>query len=304
MMTGDPDHRTALPYRSAQAFGAALTDRLKTLAAHSRYTVSQLRRQFAYDRLLARVFTSHDADWVLKGGVAMLARLSVARHSADIDLVTHRDSPTAALPALREAAARDLGDFFTFRLDPPRSLVQQIQGIRVPTEARLGPRLFERFAVDLVTGAVITGDPETAPPLLAVDVPGLVRPAYRVYPLADTLADKVAAIIEDHHGRPSTRFRDLVDIVLIAHDQPVDSAALTRALASERFRRGLRPRSGLEIPDAALWHGGYVRAAGGIPELVERDLDQALVLAKTFLDPILTGERTRGTWNPATLAWE
>lgn len=42
------------PYASAQAFGAALTNRLGVLAGNASPSVSQLRRQFAYDRLLAR----------------------------------------------------------------------------------------------------------------------------------------------------------------------------------------------------------------------------------------------------------
>ena len=45
-------------------------------------------------------------------------------------------------------------------------------GLRIPTEARLGPRLFERFGVDLVTGVAITGRPEEAEPLLPLAIPG------------------------------------------------------------------------------------------------------------------------------------
>lgn len=63
------------PYRSAQALGSALADRLKAQANQSRYSVSQLRRQFAYDRLLTRVFSDPDQQWILKGGVAMLAQM-------------------------------------------------------------------------------------------------------------------------------------------------------------------------------------------------------------------------------------
>lgn len=75
------------PYRSPAALRAALTDRLKKLADSSPFTVTELHRQFAYDRLLARLFSAPDADrWVLKGAAALLARLDVARHSKDVDL--------------------------------------------------------------------------------------------------------------------------------------------------------------------------------------------------------------------------
>jgi hypothetical protein len=66
----------------------------------------------------------------------------------------------------------------------------------VATEVRLGPRLFERFGVDLVTGVAITGKPERAEPLLPLTIPGLVRPPYLLYPLVDSVADKVMGIVE------------------------------------------------------------------------------------------------------------
>jgi hypothetical protein len=45
------------------------------------------KRQFAYDRALARLFTASDAhNWVLKGAGALLARLEQARYSRDIDV--------------------------------------------------------------------------------------------------------------------------------------------------------------------------------------------------------------------------
>src|SRR5262249_14962434 len=162
------------------------------------------RRQVAYDRLLARLFTFGPQEWILKGGVSMIARLASARHTADVDLVANVDSVDAALDALRAMTAKGLGDFFTFRFESPRALVQGVPGLRIPTEARLGPRTFERFGVDLVTGVVITGRPEEVEPLLPLTIPGLVRPRYRLYPLVDTIADKVMAIVETHQGRPST----------------------------------------------------------------------------------------------------
>ena len=50
------------PYGSPAALRAALTDRLKKLADSSPFTVTELHRQFAYDRLLARVFSTPDAE--------------------------------------------------------------------------------------------------------------------------------------------------------------------------------------------------------------------------------------------------
>ena len=293
----------AFPYLSAQAFGAALTDRFKRLAADSGQTASQLRRQFAYDRLLARLFATDSPEWILKGGVSMIARLGAARHTADVDLVAKADSVDVAVEGLRLAAGRDLGDFFTFRFDGARALLQGLPGLRIPTEAWLGPRLFERFGVDLVTGVVITGRPEEAEPLLPLTIPGLARPRYRLYPLVDSVADKVMAIEEPHQGRPSTRFRDLVDLVLIAHTQQIQADGLATALASERLRRDLPGSRELAVPDETLWRAGYRTVAADVPRIAEKTLDEALPLAKRFIDPVLTGGVKGGAWDPVTLAW-
>lgn len=291
------------PYATAQAFGAALTDRLGRLASTSGRSVSQLRRQFAYDRLLARLFVDDPQGWIVKGGVSLVVRLGSARYTADIDLVGPAGSPDSALEALRRAVARDLGDFFTFRLSEPRTLVQGVAGLRVSTEALLGPRTFEHFAIDLVTGVEITGSPEEADAALSPPIPGLVRPRYRLYPLVDSIADKVAALAETHQGRPSTRFRDLADLTLIAHARAVSADEMARALASERLRRDLPRATTLVVPDSAVWRAGYRSIARDLPNLAERTYDEALALARRFIDPVLDGSAAGLAWDPRALAW-
>jgi hypothetical protein len=197
----------------------------------------------------------------------------------------------------------DLGDFFAFRFESPRALVQGVPGLRIPTEARLGPRLFERFGVDLVTGVVITGRPEKVKPLLPLTIPGLVRPRYWLYPLVDSIADKVMAIVETHHGRPSTRFRDLVDLVLVAHSQQVQADELAAAFASERLRRGLPELDELAVPDEKMWRNGYHAVARDVSSVAEKTLADALPLAKSFVDPVLAGTVGGSAWDPVALVW-
>jgi hypothetical protein len=58
------------------------------------------------------------------------------------------------------------------------------------------------------------------------------------------------------------------------------------------------------VPDRALWEGGYAKAASRAPDLDGfRTLEPAVTLAKAFLDPVLTAERTTGTWDPAAARW-
>lgn len=295
---------TSFPYSTPRAFEAALTARFKAITGGSAFTLPQLRRQFAYDRLLARCFSGEQADqWVLKGGVSMLARLRIARHSADVDLATPIHPP-GGFAALAAIVARDIGDFFSFDLAEPTHLVQGAEGIRVPVVANLGPRMYERFHIDLVAAATMTGEVESAPAIADPGIPGLVRPDYRIYPLADSVADKVCAILERHRGLPSTRFRDLVDLVLIARNRDLDARSLHVALGTERRRRALVEGAKFEIPDRAAWEPGYGKVVSRVQGLDGfRTLDQALSIVEPFVNPILTGARTTGHWDSRLGAW-
>ncbi len=64
---------SAVGYQTPAAFRRALTDRLRGLASKSRWTLPQLQRQIAYDRLLERLYVVNEA-WVVKGATALIAR--------------------------------------------------------------------------------------------------------------------------------------------------------------------------------------------------------------------------------------
>jgi Nucleotidyl transferase AbiEii toxin, Type IV TA system len=297
------------PYATPQALERALTDLLRADARRRPgVQVDSLRRQFAYDRLLTRVFTSPDANrWVLKGATAMLARLSGdARHTRDIDLYRQGDDLAAAEAALRVAAATDVGDFFRFTLNPGQRVTQSRQTLRVPAVAYLGLREFSRFHIDLVTSLVMTGEPDEVLPLVPVLIAGVASTTYRAHPVADHIADKVCAMIETHDrsdGQPqaSTRYRDLADLATFARTAVVEAHLLIRALRGEASRRALTLPDKLTAPDAA-WGPGYARVARENPRLADRDLPQALATAAAFIDPILDGTAA-GTWDPTARVW-
>jgi len=128
-----------------------------------------------------------------------------------------------------------------------------------------------------------------------------------VYPLVDHIADKVCALVElhpraDRAAQASTRYRDLVDLVVIAHTQSPDGARLRRALTAEATRRGISLPHALSAPGAPGWAAGYARVARDVPGLAERTLDSAMVTAHRFLDPVLDGTVT-GAWQPDRLHW-
>jgi hypothetical protein len=98
-------------YDNPQALRQALADRLRPLSETSGMELSALLRQFAYDRLLCRVFSTDPERWVL-----------------------------------------------------------------------------------------MTGAAEELPPLIPIELPGVRHVTYRVYPIADHIADKVCAMFERHRG--------------------------------------------------------------------------------------------------------
>jgi hypothetical protein len=293
----------AAGYATPGAFRRALTDRLKALSAKSRWELPQLQRQIAYDRLLARLYLV-DRGWIVKGATALLARDLGVRGTIDIDL--YRDaSVDVALRELREAAASDLGDWFTFEIGPAQAVRDGADGSRVPIEALIGPTVWASFHVDLVGTAVrMTGDPDDVPALARVGMPDVEQPGYRAYPLVDHVADKVVAMF-DRYGKtaaPSTRYKDLIDLVAIATGASVEAAAQISALRSEAARRAVKLPRRFDLPDRKAWERGYAAEARRSLLDMALNLDDALAIVGPFLDPPLGGDAI-GRWDPEAMAW-
>jgi nucleotidyltransferase AbiEii toxin of type IV toxin-antitoxin system len=296
-------------YETPSAFRNALKDRFGQIAyADRRYSLDELQRQFGYDRVLARLFSSDDAErWVLKGAGALLARLATARHSKDVDVFFNATDADVhdAVDALQAALRIDLGDHFGFDITRIASLQEEAAGARVHVSARLGPTPFATFHIDVVVATAMTGTPDVVPPLTPLDVEGLIRPHYRVFPVPDHLADKLCATIGSYpqSGQPasSTRVKDLVDIAIIAITQTVGSKALRTAIITNATLRRLELPKRFAVPDPVGWAARYPRVAADAPGDVP-DYDTAVILANRIFDPVL-GETATGTWNPAAQAW-
>ncbi|PYU51956.1 MAG: hypothetical protein DMG53_00785 [Acidobacteria bacterium] len=152
----------AKTYKTAGAFRTALETRLQNRARAEGTDLQRLRRQVAFDRFLARMFSKGPKaayPWVLKGGYAMELRTHTARTTKDIDL-TLRDG--TSLPKdpnerreqvramLQDAAAPPFDDFFEFLVGEAREDLEGAPGggSRYPVQARMDGRDFARFHVD------------------------------------------------------------------------------------------------------------------------------------------------------------
>jgi hypothetical protein len=127
---------------------------------------------------------------------------------------------------------------------------------------------------------------------------------YQAYPLVDHVADKVAATYERYGtaGMPSTRYRDLVDLVSIITGASVPAADQVTALVSEFDRRQLDLPAAFDVPDRRLWEPGYAAEARRSLLPPGRTLDEALNLVRLFIDPLLDQSAT-GRWDPGSRQW-
>lgn len=293
-----------LQYTSPAAMRRALTDLLTTAARDSRWKLPQLQRQLGYDRLLERLY-GHDAGWILKGAAALLARRIGVRATIDID-VYRAVTLDVAEDELRAAAAIDLGDWFTFEVGPPRPAGDRGAVRRLPVTARVGAPTWASFHIDLAgADVVMTGKPDQVPALIDIATPGVNQHGYRVYPLADHVADKLVAMYEVHGATamPSTRYRDLVDMVAIAKSASISATALVKAVRSESARRGIDLPPRIMVPDRGLWEPGYAAEARRSLLADTTNLDAAIELVGAFLDPVLGGS-AYGRWDPAAGCWK
>lgn len=172
-------------------------------------TVDAQIRQARFDRFLSRVFVDGEqSEWLLKGGMSVLARVPRSRTTKDMDLASHRPADLAeAERALVDLVAVDLGDHLTFRL------VRSMQTGLGENQPGLETRRYvfacidvdhdtqiDTVQVDVAVGPPPVGRPEVVEPAnrLQLRRPLITYP-YRLYPVADQIADKVCATIDTNY---------------------------------------------------------------------------------------------------------
>jgi hypothetical protein len=296
------------PYRTGVAVERAISDAARRTKTVGRDT-NRLVREAIFDRFLCRVFAEESETFVLKGGTGMLARIPTARTTLDIDLAAKERTLDAAVAALRAAAAIDLGDHFRFQYRDMQPLLEgegqpYTDGARIRFDTYIGAAKKDGISIDLVLGHTPTTPPVTAAPANRLLLPRLKTYDYRLYALVDQIADKVCACegVYGVTGGPSTRVKDLVDLVLIARTQTVDGTDLTHAIHAERARRGLPDRDTFTAP--ATFGRTWRTEAGKANLPPELDLVAAVILASHLVEPALTDTASGRTWQPHQQHWQ
>ena len=200
----------------------SVNDRIRLTAAAHGVDTNRLRRSLVFQRLLARL-APH--DFVLKGGFCLEVRLpGSARATKDVDLVgtvAMTADPEELIDALNEILQGSaVDDGFTFRPGRPvrlRGEEAAKHAWRIGVTAFLDGAAFERIKLDLV-GQVdeVSGATEmlTVPP--PVSIPGLTDVVVEAVDVYQHAAEKFHAYGRIYAGdRPSSRVKDLVDLVLL-----------------------------------------------------------------------------------------
>lgn len=292
-----------MKYGSAATFRQALEDRLKERAGRDGARIARLRKQVAFDRLLARLAEVAPGTWALKGGFALELRLADrARTTMDVDLAWSGDE-SDLLDTLIDAATRDLGDFFSLTIERTTDQPDRLGGAhRFRVAASLASRLFETFLLDVGEGDACAAEMEllTTPDLLGFA--GIEPTVIPAIPLTRQAAEKLHAYTRRYEGgRRSSRTKDLVDLALIAQLFTLDAAALGLDLRRVFESRGTHDLPvGLPNPPAD-WRAPYRQLAGEVG--LDADLDAGHAVVAALLDPILQNRVPSGMWDPEAGRW-
>lgn len=296
-------------YRDGRAIWIAASDRAKATARATGIEAGSLVRRFVFERFLARVFHDESSPWVLKGGTAVLARVHDARTTKDVDLLNEVLDLDQAIEALREAAARDLNDHFRFIVTKIEKGIggdgqPAVDGGRVSVDAYCGATKKSSFGVDLVTGSLVTAAPDVhTDPVLPLR--GIEAPRIRLYPVVDHIADKLCATQATYgtdSDQPSSRVRDLIDLVVFARSQDIEGGALIRAIRGEWTHRALSGEAVFSPPP--MWERLYPAVARKVPLTTDlASFADAVSLVHALLDPALDGSADGRRWVASDLAW-
>jgi hypothetical protein len=287
-------------YATAAAFRRALEDRLQDIAGKEGVDLQRLRRQVAFDRLLARLFQAARPGalpWILKGGYAMELRIKAARTTKDIDLTMHdvlsssekQDDKKnlALLGKLQEAAAFNNDDFFVYTIGEPISDLDAAPygGARFPVEARVDGRVFVGFHLDVGMGDVVMEPLEVIEGRDWLGFAGIEVPSLYMIPREQQFAEKLHAYTLPRQGVANTRVRDLVDMLLL-----IQSATLTRRKVIDAIRVTFERRkthalpSTLSVPPAD-WQKPYEALARECN--LSGQLEDAFTGLRKYMEPIL-----------------
>jgi len=290
-------------YGSQAAFRRALEDRLRNQAIETGLPLLRLRKLVAFERFLARLAEKEPDSWLLKGGFALQVRLgAMTRTTLDVD-VLRLGAPESIHGDLVRAVSAIGTDWFEFHVREPAQRPEAAQNQwRFSIRALLAGRLFEAFHLDVGWGDPVVEPAERLIIPSQLGFAGIESVSMLCYPISQHLAEKVHAYPRPHSSGPTSRVKDLVDIVMISEAFSMSALVFERAiLATFDARQTHSLPESLPLPPST-WTVSYARLAKEIG-LLHDNLGQAYTRARILVAPVLMGQAI-GLWNPETGNWE
>jgi predicted nucleotidyltransferase component of viral defense system len=294
-------------YKTPVAFRQALEARLRSRAREEGLDLQWLRRQVAFERLLARIFHRPDTVWLLKGGYAMELRLQQqARTTLDIDLMiadvealrlvttAEESEQTAdlAFDHLQELASADLSDYFQYVIAKPKPITTAPEGgLRCSVESRIGGRRFANFHVDIGLGDLVLDEPEWVTGREHLEFAGITTARIPLLSSEQQIAEKLHTYTFPWKDRINTRVKDLVDLVLLFETQALDRNALREAIVAIFDHRNTHPVPEELPPPPEDWSDSF-RALASELKLPVDTLREAFDYVEGRWDNLELGRKT------------
>ena len=277
-----------MTYATDGAFRAALEARLAARSRDAGVDLNRLRRRVVFERMLARLEAAEPGCWILKGGMALEVRWhDRARSTRDMDLAARYPLTTGAeaRSALGRPLAADVDhDRFRFTVGDARDLQADEAGRpgwRFPVDATLAGRQFAAVRVDLVVREMEISGTERLRLPGALAFAGIGPCEIEVVDRSQHFAEKLHALTRTYTSRPSTRVRDLADVVLLIDDGLEPDARLYDTVVHVFEVRTSHPVPG-ELPDPPPdWSVRYRELADEL-DVSAATLDDAMHLLRSF----------------------
>ena len=173
-------------------------------------------------------------------------------------------------------------------------------------EAYLGTKRMQQVSVDLVSDRLDCAPSGYVVPADRIEVAGIPSFPYPVYPACKAVADKLCGITEEHNGRPSSRVKDLVDLVVYALTEEFDNVELAATLRRELGARSLPLPKAFAVPEAwrTAREGAYAKEASKtrMPDKY-KTMPEAEKLAAAFFSAPLGRPGEKLDWDRKSLSW-
>ncbi len=169
--------------------------------------------------------------------------------------------------------------------------------------ARLRKRVvFERVAIDIGFATKPVLEPEAIASSHLLDFADISPVCVPTVAIEQHVAEKLHAYTRTYAAdTPSSRVKDLVDLVVIAHTTTIDTERLAHAIMDIFDRRATHPVPNAVPPPPNDWEPGWRKLAASVP--ADDDVHHGHATAASLLDPILNHELTSGTWDPDIGEW-